>query len=232
MPDAKIAVITGAASGLGAACTQLLLDTGWQVHGWDRHAGADERVRWSALDITDEDSVRAAAAEVSHLDLLINAAGVRGESATIENMDLSDWRQVMNVNVTGTLIVCQSLWPSLREARGTIANLASTMSYRAMARRAHYNVSKAGIDMLTKVMALEGAADGIRVFAVSPGTTRTPLVADALAAGLEDVILARVPAGRIPEADEIAKAIVALCDSTFAYLTGSAVLLDGGFAAL
>ncbi len=228
----RLAVVTGAASGIGAACARVLLAQGWSVVGWDITTGPTDGVRWRTVDVSDPEAVRAAAGEVSTAHLLVNSAGI-ADRASAADMRPEQWTRVLDVNLSGTFFTCQALYPALRNGRGTIVNIASIAGHRAFAGRANYCVAKAGVVALTEVLGLEWATDGVRVMAVSPGFVATDLFGAGVQAGFvsEPAVIARTPMARLADADEIARAIVALAGNAFSFATGTTVIIDGGWCA-
>lgn len=228
----RIAVVTGAASGIGSACTAKLLSDGWEVHGWDVQASPLDGVIQRTVDVADPEGVRAAAASIPELDLLINSAGISDRSAAAE-MTVEQWRSVIDVDLSGVFWCAQALYPALRSRSGVVVNLASIAGHRSFAGRVNYCAAKAGVLAMTEVLAVEWAPDGIRVMAVSPAFVATEMVTRGIEGGWipEDDIVARTPLGRLASPEETAAAIVALAGPTFGYLTGSSVVLDGGWLA-
>ena len=228
----RTAVITGAASGIGAACARLLVADGWRVVGWDLARGATEEVLWQTVDVGDPEAVRAAAVEVPEADLLVNSAGI-SDRAPAADMSPAQWSRVISVNLSGTFFVCQALYPALRRAEGTIVNVASIAAHRAFAGRANYCAAKAGVVALTEVLGLEWARDGVRVLGISPGFVATELFDAGVQSGhvSESGVTGRTPMGRLAEADEIARAIAQLAGDAFSFATGTTMIVDGGWSA-
>lgn len=228
----RVAVVTGAASGIGAACARLLVSDGWSVIGWDLAPGDSTAVQWRVVDVSDPAAVRAAAGDVPEARLLVNSAGIADQASAAE-MRPDQWSRVLDVDLSGTFFACQALYPALCTGGGTIVNVASIAGHRAFAGRANYCAAKAGVVALTEVLGLEWAADGIRVLAVSPGYVATELVSAGIQAGWisEAAITARTPMARLAAADEIARAIVALAGDAFSFATGTTVIVDGGWCA-
>jgi NAD(P)-dependent dehydrogenase (short-subunit alcohol dehydrogenase family) len=226
------AVVTGAASGIGHACVVELAARGWDVVGWDLQAGADERVAWRKVDVGDYQSVSSAAAEVSTASLLINAAGV-SDRAPVAEMTPDQWERVLRVDLTGVFFCCRALFKPLVAGKGTVVNIASIAGHRSFAQRANYCAAKAGVLALTEVLGLEWAAHGVRVVAVSPGFVATPMMVAGIEAGFldNDQVLARTPQRRLASPEEIARSIIALAGEPFDYLTGTTVVIDGGWCA-
>lgn len=232
------AVVTGSSSGIGAAVTERLLKDGWRVTGWDRVApdpaapGHRPEFGYREVNVADPESVQAAAAAVTGCDLLVNSAGVGGisDSAT---MSAAAWNRVVGVNLSGTFFCCQALFPALRASSGLVVNMASVMAHQAEPRRAAYCAAKAGVVMLTEVLGVEWAPQGVRTVAVSPGYVRTALVDRGLRNGNldEGLIEARTPLGRLAAPDEVADLVHVLASGTFSYLTASTIRFDGGWVA-
>jgi NAD(P)-dependent dehydrogenase (short-subunit alcohol dehydrogenase family) len=215
--QARTAVITGGASGIGQECARQLRAEGWQVVVWDRSA-ADDAV---AVDVSDYASVARAAAQLDGVDLLINAAGIAGSRAPVAEKDPAEWAQVLAVNLNGTFHCAHALYPALRARGGVIVNIASVAGMVMMKGRAHYAVSKAGVATLTRSLANEWAEDGIRVIAV---------IQHSIDAGeLDEARLAAMhPMNRLATTQEIAASIIALTRPPFLFMTGSVVTIDGG----
>ncbi len=232
-PPARRVLVTGAASGIGQAVALAFLECGDQVLGWDLHADAGQAFPIHAVDISDPDGVRAAAASLQSLDLLVNCAGIarRGHAASLA---AEDWRAVIDTNLSGTFYCCQAAFPALKASgAGLIVNVASFVAHRSGPGRASYVASKAGVVALTEVLALDFAEHGVRAVSVSPGYTRTAMVERALQAGRldEQRLLARIPARRLADPMEIGRAIRALADPALAYANGCDFVIDGGIMA-
>jgi NAD(P)-dependent dehydrogenase (short-subunit alcohol dehydrogenase family) len=228
----RVAVVTGASSGIGAACTERLLGDGWVVHGWDLRAAVDERVHSTIVDVSDPDALRATAGHLSSVDLLVNAAGISDRAPAAE-MRPEQWRRVIDVDLSGTFYACQALYPALREAGGVIVNVASIAGHRSFAGRVNYCAAKAGVVALTEVLGLEWAQDGVRVLGVSPGFVATDMVRAGIEGGWvsQEAITSRTPMGRLAGPEEIAALIVALAGEAFSYATGTTIVADGGWLA-
>ena len=227
-----VAVVTGAASGIGRACVERLRTDGWTLVGWDLDSGDDAGVRWATVDVGDFESVSRAAADVPEAALLVNSAGI-SDRAPAAQMRPDQWERVLRVDLTGTFYCCRALHPALVRGRGTIVNVASIAAHRSFPGRANYCAAKAGVVALTEVLGLEWAPDGVRVVAVSPGFVATPMMAAGVAGGHipEEAMLGRTPQGRFARPDEIAATIAALADESFSYMTGTTVIVDGGWCA-
>jgi meso-butanediol dehydrogenase/(S,S)-butanediol dehydrogenase/diacetyl reductase len=231
--EGKVALVSGAAGGIGAAVVDRLTEEGATVVGGDLTPG-DGGV---ALDVTDERSCTAAVAEVvarhGRLDILANVAGIaRGNR--IEDVSADEWRRVIDVNLTGTFLLSQAALPRLLESRGTIVNMASTAGIRATPYNAAYCASKGGVIQLTKSMALELASSGVRVNAVCPAAVDTALVRTfALPedADLQLLMRAVSPMGPLIEPAEVAAAVAYLASNDAANVNGTTLVIDGGATA-
>lgn len=226
----KTAVVTGAGSGIGEAIARRLLADGWSVLGWDRRPGELEGVTWRQVDVTEHEQVMTAAGELDSVDVLVNCAGVGGIHPAAE-LPHTAWQRIIGVNLSGAFSCCQALFPALSAGGGLVVNLASVMAHRATPGRAAYSASKAGLVMLTEVLGLEWAEHGIRVVAVSPGYTNTPLVRKAIANGNldEERLVAEIALRRLAEPDEVAEVVHDLASGRLAYLTATTIRLDGGW---
>ncbi|MFK7942287.1 MAG: SDR family NAD(P)-dependent oxidoreductase [Paracoccaceae bacterium] len=232
-------LITGTAAGIGLATARLFLADGTDVVGIDQETPPDLGAGFHALaaDLSDPEQIRAAMAEAFVLtpDIwgLVNCAGIYPVTPMLE-MDASEWDNVLSVNLRAPFLVTQAFARHLRESGqgGQVVNVASTAAVLARPGVAHYAASKAGLVQLTKVMAVELAPLGIRVNAIAPGLIATEkVVAHAAGAGAAEhkAKLARIPAAREGEPDEIARAIRWLLSAESAYATGTVLTLDGGF---
>ena len=222
------AIVTGGASGIGLAVVSLLRGAGHDVVTWDVRGGDID------CDISDAEQVSAAMAQTiadhGFPDRVVACAGV-GASGLLLDESPAHWRRVLDVNLTGTWLTMQAAAAAMVEA-GTggsivaVSSISGTVADRDMG---VYCVSKAGIDMLVKVAAAEWGGFGIRVNAVGPGVTRTPMLAKPeQLPGWVDGLTERTPLGRLGEADDIAEVIVALLD--LSWVTGQTLFADGGLA--
>jgi NAD(P)-dependent dehydrogenase (short-subunit alcohol dehydrogenase family) len=222
------AVVTGGASGIGAAVVTRLRGGGEDVTVWDLAGGDID------CDISDSASVTAAMAQTSSTigapDRLITCAGI-GASGLLLEQSPEDWRRVLDVNLTGTWLVMRAGAQAMIDAGigGSIVAVSSISGTLADRDMGAYCVSKAGIDMLVRVAAAEWGAQGIRVNAVGPGVTRTPMLAkpESLPGWVEG-LTERTALGRLGEADDVAEAIVGLLDMS--WVTGQTLFADGGLA--
>jgi meso-butanediol dehydrogenase/(S,S)-butanediol dehydrogenase/diacetyl reductase len=241
----QVAVVTGAASGIGRATAIRLAAEGAAVACVDVNiSGAQQTARdivddagtalGYACDVSDPDSVEAVAqAVLAHFGdpkVVCNIAGVVS-SAPIEELTVEEWRRVLDINLTGTFLVCRAFLPALVRTRGCIVNTGSRLGVNGRPHRAAYGVSKAGVHLLTKSLALEFADRGVRVNAVLPGATRTGI---AHAAWERSPSASRAvpqsPLG-MAEPEEIAAAVAFLASDEMRFMTGSIVPVDGGATA-
>ena len=226
------ALVTGAASGIGAATVALLEREGAQVVGVDLHP-MDGVI---AGDVSDAASVAAfiaeAAARLGGLDVLVNVAGVVRFSR-LEDLALDDWSRHLAVNLTGPMLVSQAALPHLVASRGNIVTVASIAGLKGQAYTAAYSASKGGVVVLMKSLALELADRGVRVNCVCPGGVDTPLlgpVAASIPADAAPNLLDRLQSvlPDLVRADEVAEAIAYLASDAARMVTGSALVIDGG----
>ena len=222
------AVVTGGASGIGAAVTDRLRAAGETVTVWDL-AGGD-----IACDISDPDSVIAAMAQtvgtVGVPGRIVACAGI-GASGMLLDQSPQDWRRVLDVNLTGTWLTIREGARAMVDAGipGSIVAVSSISGTLADRNMGAYCVSKAGIDMLVRVAAAEWGVHGIRVNAVGPGVTRTPMLPKPeKLPGWVQGLTERTALGRLGEADDVAEAIVAILGMS--WVTGQILFADGGLA--
>ena len=237
------AIVTGGASGIGAAVAQLLEARGARVAVLDRaveEAKSDSRLALAA-DVTDDASVRAAVEAVAdafgRVDVLVNNAGI-GAIGTVADNDDAEWHRVFDVNVVGMVRVTRAALPYLRESpSAAIVNICSVAATAGLPQRALYSATKGAVYALTLAMATDHLREGIRVNCVNPGTADTPWV-DRLLSQSDDPALertaleARQPLGRLVSPDEVAHAIAYLASPLSGSTTGTALAVDGGMGGL
>jgi NAD(P)-dependent dehydrogenase (short-subunit alcohol dehydrogenase family) len=239
-----VAIITGAASGIGLATAERLLSSGWKVAAFDRDEEAlathyrkraeKERVFAAALDVTDEAAVERAVKHVPDalggLDGVVNSAGIAADIPALETpVDL--FRKILDVNVTGTFIMARAAARIMKDAGGgAIVNMASVSGLRGSKGRSAYGASKGAVVLLTQVLAGDFARYGIRVNAVAPGPVDTAMTKTMHTPRDRELWARHVPMRRYGEPGEIASVIEFLLDGTrSSYMTGEIVAVDGGF---
>jgi 2-keto-3-deoxy-L-fuconate dehydrogenase len=230
------ALVTGAGSGIGAAVARRLAAGGADVVVADVELPAVEALareiggRPLQLDVRDEQQVAGA---MPGLDVLVNVAGI-GSTTTAPETPLDVWEDVFAVNARGTFLCCKHAIPGMAERRrGSIVNIASVAALVGLRNRAAYCASKGAVVALTRALAVDHVADGIRVNAVCPGTVDSPwvrrLVEDA-GESLDD-LRARQPMGRLGLPEEIADAVAYLASDAAGFVTGTTLVIDGGLTA-
>lgn len=247
----KIVIVTGAGSGIGEAAAMLLAQEGAHLCVVDLSAAAARRVAtqiqdaggsadaWE-VDIARAEAVQAAweaiVARHGRIDVLVNNAGY-GIAGTVAETSLEDWSALMRVNVDGVFHGCKYAVPVMqRQGGGVIVNTASVAAVVGLRQRAAYCASKGAVTALTRAMAVDHAADGIRVNCVAPGTIESPYFAQIFAqaedpAGLRRTLEQRQLMGRLGQPAEVARAILFLASDDGGFATGSTLVLDGGLSA-
>jgi NAD(P)-dependent dehydrogenase (short-subunit alcohol dehydrogenase family) len=231
----KRALVTGAAGGVGRSTVELLAGEGASVVGVDLHPSEDVLV----CDVSDEASVREAVAaaveQLGGLDILVYVAGI-DQFRKFEDLDVATWQRHLGVNLTGPMLMSQAALPHLRESKGNIVTIASIAGLRAQPYQAAYCASKGGVILLMKSLALELAADGIRVNTICPGGVETDLPTKAAAehpdTDLDWGLLMETAGARfgfMPPSD-IADAVAYLASDAAASVTGAVLSVDRGTA--
>lgn len=233
-------LVTGAGSGIGLSIARKLIARGAEVIAVDLRTDdvPDEAIGIDA-DISDEAQVMAALARVEELgpiDTLFNNAGI-GSTKSVVDCGADEWDRVFSVNVRGTFLMCKHLLPSMLERRyGVIVNTASAAGLIGLRDRAAYCASKGAVIALTKQIAVQWAADGIRCNSICPGTVDSPWVARLIDEAEDPVerrhqLIGRQPMGRLGTPSEVAEAAIYLASDAAAFITGTDLVIDGGITA-
>lgn len=240
--EGRVALVTGGASGVGRATVDLLLERGARVAAIDRDPAAlatlPETVFAQAGDILDEAAVGRFVAAITDrwdaVELLVNNAGAE-LTASVLDTDRKDWDRVIGVNLTGTLQMSQAVLPAMCErGSGAIVNVSSISGLLGWPLSAAYCAAKGGVIQLTRQMAVDFGPRGVRVNAVAPGTTLTPMIERLFADMAPDAraeIVERHPIGRFAQPREIARAILFLGSDAASFVTGTVLPVDGGYTA-
>jgi len=244
----KIAVVTGAASGIGEAvvrrlvkidCVVVMVDISDTQRLSDEITGAGGRVIPRKVDVADAGQVTGLFKELSgnygRLDYLVNCAGVDRVN-TVVGATLEEWDWITGVNLKGVFLMCQAAIAQMAETGGgAIVNVGSNQGYIGASDAAIYCASKGGVHQLTRCMAIDHGKDGIRVNCVAPGAVNTPLLQQELSQHQdpEETLnsMIDIPLRRVGEPDEIAAVVAVLLSDDASYMTGSIVTVDGGEAA-
>jgi NAD(P)-dependent dehydrogenase (short-subunit alcohol dehydrogenase family) len=235
--DGKVALVTGAASGIGLACARRFGDEGAKVVGVDLQPGPDGDVR--VADVADEPSIREAVDAVVHdhgrLDVVLNAAGVAG-GGPIHLLDAAEWERVIRVNLTGTFLVCKhALTHMVEQESGSLVNISSIEGVEGTEGGSSYNASKGAVVLLTKNLAIDYGRVGVRANCICPGFIETPMFESVMSLeGMQQVRERYREAhmlGRFGRPEEIASAAAFLASEDASFVTGHALVVDGGFTA-
>lgn len=248
----KVALVTGAASGIGEASARTLSANGAALVLGDINesaaaalaselvaaGGSAIAVRHDVTQTQDWESVLAIAIEsFGGLDILVNNAGIAGDNTDLMSLTLDQWHKVLSVNLDGVFLGMRYAGPALeKRGGGSVINISSILGKVGFPGAAAYCASKGGVSLLTKSAALEWAPLKIRVNSVHPGFVETPLVSEALqnnedGDAMRELLVAAHPLGRLGQAQEIANAVAFLASEESSFMTGSEMVIDGGYTA-
>lgn len=245
--DGRVAIITGASRGLGKAMALALGEAGAKLALVSRDAAQLETVATEAralgavaevfsADISDEAQIlqlaRDIPAKLGPADILINNAGTVVRKLCVD-LTLADWNAVLHTNLTSAFLMCRAFVPQMKgRGYGRVINVSSIFGHVSLAQRTAYSSSKAGLIGFTKALALELAADKITVVAISPGPFLTEMTAPLAADPAHSAqFTSRVPLGRWGQPDEVGKLALYLCSEEASFITGTDILIDGGWTA-
>jgi len=246
MFNEKVALVTGGASGIGAACAEIFAEGGAKLLLADLNSEAGEKLarrlreggtpcHFVCADVTDEAHVESLIDEAvnryGRLDAAVNNAGISGPTTPLEETPLEGWNEILRVNLTSVFLCTKHELRAMKpQGAGAIVNVASGAGVIGVPNMVGYCAAKHGVLGVTKTAAQENLKTGIRVNAVLPGATRTPMMEASLSAGpeIEKMILGSIPCGRFGKPGEIAGAITWLCSDQASYVNGHSMLVDGG----
>ncbi len=245
----EVAVITGAAQGIGAGCACAFLARGCDVLLADikaevvrdraealRKRFPRRKVLDYPLDARDQEACFAMADyardELGSIDIMVNSAGIISPCSSLE-VTQADWENLISINLSGVFYCCQAAARAMRDTGGAIINLSSIASKAAWPGRVSYAAAKAGITALTESLAVEWAKLGIRVNAVAPAWVNTEILRQGVKHGVVavDNLNRAIPLGRVAEVDDVSETIVFLASDAARYITGQVIYVDGGYLA-
>ena len=240
----RVALVTGGASGIGRAVAELFAHEGARVAVGDFSADggnattqaiktAGGEAIFTQVDVSDSAQIKrmveTALQAYGRIDILFNGAGVLYYGTVLET-DEQAWSRVISINLTGTYLCCRAVLPHMiRQGGGSIINVASTVgAHDACANAVAYVTSKGGVTLFTKAMAIDHAKQGVRVNALVPGATDTPMIRNALTPEALKALADSHPIGRLGRPEELAKAVLFLASDDASFVTGTAMYVDGG----
>ena len=239
--EGKLAVVTGAARGIGAGIVERLLAEGAEVIGVDREAfvapppsSSPSRLQTLSLDLGASDAAARIEALVREqgrpLDFLVNNAGIGGARPLAETEE-ADWQRFLDINLSTVYRVSRALLPHFRRPGGRIVNLSSVFGLTAFPGSVAYSVSKAGVAQLTRQIGVELAPEGILVNAIAPGVIETPMTRRRIESDVwyRKVMCDATPLGRVGQPADIAGVVAFLCSDDAAFIVGQTLVVDGGW---
>jgi 2-dehydro-3-deoxy-L-rhamnonate dehydrogenase (NAD+) len=222
----RTAIVTGGASGIGAAVVSRLRAAGHTVAVFDWKGNADV----VKVDVADPSACRRAVDAIGSVDILVNSAGINGPNATTWDYPDGEFERVLSINLTGTYYMCKAVLPGmLQKGWGRIVNVASIAGKEGNPNAVAYSASKAGVIGLTKSLAKETATRGVLVNCVTPAVIETPLLSQVSAEHLKYMI-SKIPMNRVGKADEVAALATWLCSDECSFSTGAVFDISGGRA--
>ncbi len=238
----RIAIVTGGAAGIGLAIAQRLIASGALVSLWDRDEkllaesakALGAKTHTARVDVSDETDVKLAfdetVRELGRVDVLVCSAGITGPNLVTWDYPVADWKQVLDINLTGVFLCNKTVIPHMRNNDyGRIVNIASIAGKEGNPNASAYSASKAGVISLTKSLGKEVAKTGIRVNCVTPAAVKTGMFAQMTQAHI-DFMLSKIPMGRFGQVEEIAALVAWLCSEECSFSTGAVFDLSGGRA--
>jgi NAD(P)-dependent dehydrogenase (short-subunit alcohol dehydrogenase family) len=237
----RVAIVTGAARGIGRAIADRFSESGARVAIWDIDGAAAENTAASivnavdfTVDVTDPRSIDAAlattAAQIGLPDILVNNAGITGPNHPLDQYPIDDWRRVIEIDLMGVYYCCRAVVPLMRRrSKGRIVNIASIAGKEGNPNASAYSAAKAGVIGLTKSLGKELAETGIRVNAVAPAAAKTDIFAQMTEAQIA-YMLSKIPMGRFVQVEEIAALVAWLCSDECSFATGAVFDISGGRA--
>ena len=227
MLEQRVALVTGAASGIGLAIAERFAGEGARVFGFDR---AGDVAFTGDVRVPDDVSraVEAVVADAGRIDILVNSAGVR-EIGDVYTMPTDEWDNVIAVNLSGTFYCCQAAARHMRErGGGVIVNLSSVVGEQGNAGQVSYAAAKAGLIGITKSLARELASRNVTVNCVAPGFIETDMTAEHVKGEAREALLKQIPLGRIGSSEDVAEAVRFLVSPAASYVTGQVIRVNGG----